>query len=160
MGLEHQRKLARLREFAAAGGTTCGQLTFAWRFTVIPPGEDLVQGAIIDRSLDEMVQAKATIAFAAVDHHVVERLDVAGGFPDARVHDDGRVHADHVLALRHHRRPPGVENSSPQFNAEGTIVPESVQPSVYFAALEDVAPSLTQRNEGFEIFESAFVGHR
>ena len=92
-----------------------------------------------------VVESIALLAFAAVDHEVVEEIVVTGAFPDLRVHDDGAIEPSHLEFSRRagkefhfvmaddHIVPPGVFNVSFEKDAEGPVVPESVQTAVNFA---------------------------
>ena len=46
------------------------------------------------------------LGILVVDQRVVESVDVAGGFPGGRMHEDGRVDADDVVVQRRHELPP------------------------------------------------------
>ena len=98
----------------------------------------------------KLVLAPAAVADDALDERVGEALDVAAGPPDLRVHDDGRVEADHVVALEDHGAPPGVLDVALELGAERAVVPGAGQASVNLAALEDEASALA---EGYELVQ-------
>ncbi len=80
--LEHQVEFARLGELAL--------LEFAGML------------ARLERAFAglHVVGPEAGLALAAIDHHVVEQVVVAGALPDLRMHDDRRLDADHGERLR------------------------------------------------------------
>jgi len=45
-------------------------------------------------ALDEVVGAMAGLAGFAIDHRVIERRNVAGGFPHAGIHENGGIESD------------------------------------------------------------------
>src|SRR5438093_3214639 len=96
----------------------------------------------------QVVGAKATLAVLAVGHRVGEGLDVAAGLPDARVHDDGGVDANDVVAHLDHGPPPGALDVVLELDAEGAVVPEAADAAVDLAGLEDEAAALAERDEG------------
>ena len=98
----------------------------------------------------KLVLAPAPVADDALDERVGEALDVAAGPPDLWVHDDGRVEADHVVALEDHGAPPGVLDVALELGAERAVVPGAGQASVNLAALEDEASALA---EGYELVQ-------
>ena len=125
--LEHQVERARLGELAAARRS---------------PGR---------RRLSRWSARKRLLAVPAVDHRVGEGRDVAARLPDARVHDDRRVDADDVVALLHHRPPPGALDVVLHLDAQRAVVPEAADAAVDLAAGEDEAAPLAQRDEGIEL---------
>src|SRR5512132_418422 len=98
--------------------------------------------------LDQVVLAEALVAVAALDQRVGERLEVAGGLPDPRGHDDGRVLADHVVAQLHDRAPPGPLDVVLQLDPERTVVVARTDPAVDLARLEGEAAASGQVDDG------------
>ncbi len=104
-----------------------------------------------------MVGTVAVLGFAAVDHGVGEAADVSGGDPDLGVHDDGAIEADHIEGLAVEAGgwaaddilPPGVLEVAFEFDAEGAVVPESVDAAVDFGGLPDEAAAAAEGDEFF-----------
>ena len=141
--LEHEVEGARLGEvLGAAGGAgdALGQLPVLAVGDQLPP-----------LLLAELVGAVALLAVLAVDHGVGEAAEVAGGLPDARVHDDRGVEADDVLTAVDGEAPPGVADVALELGAHRAVVPEAVDAAVDFGAGEDEAAALAQRDDGFEV---------
>ena len=101
--------------------------------------------------LAELVGAVALLAVLAVDHRVGEAADVAGGLPDARVHDDRGVEADDVLAPLDGVVPPGVADVALELRAHGAVVPEAVEAAVDLGGGEDEARALAERGDRVEV---------
>ncbi len=89
----------------------------------------------------------------------MEQVVVTGAFPDLRVHDDGAIEADHIVGagglfglnefvvVLAHVLPPRFFDISFQFDAEGTVVPETIESAVDFAGLEKKSVGFAMRNE-------------
>ena len=140
-GLEHQVELSRLGELAV--GVLAGLL-----------GRLPRAGGV-----SELVGAEARLAGLAVDQRVGEAGDVAGGLPDAGVHQDGGVEALDVVALAHHRIPPALLDVVLQLDAERAVVPDGAGASVDLGGLEDEAPALGEADEGVEDVGAGRGGH-
>ena len=117
-------------------------------FFVLGVGEHQRGGVGFVFENEDLVGAVAALGFAAVDHRVFKVADVAGGFPDFRVHDDGAVEADDVFAALDGGFPPAFLDVALQFDAERAVVPEAVDASVDFRGLENKAAALAERGEG------------
>src|SRR3989344_477988 len=94
-----------------------------------------------------MVSAVARLTLFAVDHRVVVVGHVARGVPHLRVHHDGGVDADHVLAFGDEAPPPPLLNGILQFHAERTVTPAVPEAAVNLRTREHKAPALTERND-------------
>jgi hypothetical protein len=96
-----------------------------------------------------------SLTLAASLHRITETRQVAAGFPDLGVHDDRAIDTDHldVLAAGAGRRvadhvlPPGVLDVALQLGAQRAVVPETADPAVDFARLEDEAAPLAQGDD-------------
>ena len=99
-------------------------------------------------TIRQMVGAKAMLADLAVDHHVVKRVDVAGGLPHQRMHDDRRVERDDVVAQLDRVAPPRVLDVAFENRAERTVVPKPVDAAVDLARLKDSQPMPAQSDLG------------
>ena len=127
-----------------------------WRGSVSVPALAAVRaGDLRGRSL-QVVRAEAELAVAAVDHRVAEAGDVAGGLPDARVHDDRRVDALDVVAQLDHVPPPGRLDVVLELDAERAVVPEAGHAAIDLARREDEAASLGEAGDDVEVRR----GHR
>ena len=87
--------------------------------------------------LDEDVGAVALLAVLVVDQGIVESIHVAGGLPDARVHEDGAVQTHDVLVHLHHSFPPVLLDIILQLHAQLTVVVDSGEAVVDLRARED-----------------------
>ena len=74
-----------------------------------------------------------------------------------RVHDDGGVEADHVVALEDHGTPPGVLDVALELGAERAVVPGAGQASVYLAVLEDEASAFAEGYELVQVYGHALL---
>ena len=122
-------------------GSVNGPLPQLGHFSLALGGGAAVLG--LER-LDQVVLAEALVAVGALDQRVGERLQVPGGLPDPRGHDDGRVLADHVVAQLHDRAPPGPLDVVLQLDPERTVVVARADPAVDLARLEGEAAAFGQ----------------
>jgi hypothetical protein len=83
----------------------------------------------------------------ALDQRVGEALEVARGLPRARVHEDGGVEGDDVVALLHHRAPPLGLDVRLELYAVVPVVVGRGQPAVDLRRREDEAAALAQRDD-------------
>jgi hypothetical protein len=109
-------------------------------------GAVLEHGAVL--RLD-VVGAHALVGERALAHEVGKGVDVAAGLPDGRIHEDAGVEAEYVLAFAGHRAPPDVAQVALQFGTKRAVVPDAAAAAVDFAALEDEAAALAERNDFF-----------
>ena len=89
----------------------------------------------------------------------MKQVVMAGAFPDLGVHDDRAVEARHfvgrggpgrldlLVMSEDHVAPPGLADIAFQFDAEGTVVPESLNAAVDFARLKQETSPFAQRNQ-------------
>jgi hypothetical protein len=109
--------------------------------------------------LDQFVGAEAMLAGLAVDHRVGEGVDVAAGLPDARIHDDGGVQADDIVALLDGRTPPGLFDVVLKLHAQRPVVPEAADAAVDLAALKNEPPALAQGDENVHGWRVGHLAH-
>ena len=95
----------------------------------------------------ELVCAKALLAGPAVDHRVREVVDVARGFPGARVANDAAVYAHDIGTFAHHTIPPNGLQVVLELDAQRAVVPEPVDAAVDLARLKDEAAPRAQRHD-------------
>jgi hypothetical protein len=107
----------------------------------------------------EMVVAVPPLRLPAVDHPVVEQIEVARALPDLRMHDDRAVEPRHFVRgwgadgagefvmPRDHVEPPRVLEIALERHAERAVVPEAVETAVDLARLEDEAAALGERHD-------------
>ena len=107
-----------------------------------------------DMVLDEDVGAIAFLGVFVVDQRVVEGIHMAGGFPDARVHEDGGVDTDDVLVVLHHGTPPVLLDVVFEFGSQLAIVVHGGETVVYLAGGEYEAVFL---GVGYYLFEEFFL---
>ena len=113
------------------------------------------------RHKEELVGAVSVFGDLAVHERVAEAGDVAGGFPDFRVHDDGSLDADDVVAAADHVVPPAVADVLLELHAEGAVVEKAVESAVDFGGLENEAAAFRERNDGFhEVRGLGLSGHK
>ena len=96
-----------------------------------------------------MIGAETGFAFLAVDHRIGEIGDMAGGFPDFGVHEDGGIDAFDIVALLGHGLPPEVFEIAFEFDAVGTVVPATAETAVDFGRLKHKATPFAQGNDLF-----------
>ena len=133
VGLEHEVELAWLGELAAA-------------FRAAQLGVRI--GALGRGLLAQMVLAPAALARAeALDERVGEALEVTGGLPRLRVHEDRGVERDHVVALLHDRPPPLGLDVRLEEDAVVPVVVGRRQPAVDLRGLEDEATPLAEGDD-------------
>ena len=94
-----------------------------------------------------LIDPVAGLAFLAVGHEVAELVDVAGGLPDARVADDGRIESLDVVAGFDHFVPPEVFDGALHARAVGAVVPESVESAVDFRTGKYESAALAQADD-------------
>ena len=73
--------------------------------------------------LYDFIGAVPAFAFLAVDQRIVEAGDVAGGHPNAGIHQNGAVDAHIVRAFLYEFLPPCFFDVVFQLNAERSVIP-------------------------------------
>ena len=106
----------------------------------------------------QLVLPEAALTVAAVDHGVRERFDVPARLPHLRMHQDGRIEADDIVALLHHRPPPGALDVVRHLDAQRTVIPRALQAAVDLAALEHEAAPFAQPDERLHIDARLHLG--
>ncbi len=108
---------------------------------------------------DQLIGAVARLRLAAIDHGVAEAAHVAARLPDARIHQHGRVEADHrerargvrrgerLVVVRDHVVPPRLLDVALELDAERPVVPAAVEAAVDLARREDESAPLAERHE-------------
>jgi hypothetical protein len=127
--LEHEVELARLGQVAVLG------------LARVPARAPAAGRAV------ELVGSKPELARAAVDQRVREPFDMARGFPDARVEDDGRVERDDVVALLDHRLEPGVPDVRLHEDAVVAVVVGRAEAAVDLGGGEDEPAPPAERHD-------------
>ncbi|MNC89846.1 hypothetical protein D3C83_58480 [compost metagenome] len=86
---------------------------------------------------------------------------MAAGLPDPGIHEQGGIEPDHREARRRtgrhlelvvpgdHVVPPGLLDIALEQDAQWSVVPGTVEPTVYFAGREDESAPLGQRYQLF-----------
>ena len=96
----------------------------------------------------QLVGPPATLALAhALHQRVDEVVDVAGGLPDLRVHDQRRLQTDHVVPQLDQVPPPELADVALERHAVGAIVVEPGEAAVDLARLEDESAPLAERGD-------------
>ena len=148
-GLEHQVELTDVREVLAAA-FRAGDVVVGDVLLHLLEGHGLclvVEAVRFDEVFDEVVRAVAGMAVFTVHERVGETADVAGRFPDFRVHEDGGVEADIVFVLLDEFLPPGTFDVVLQFDAEGAVVPAVGEAAVNVRTRENEPAVLAQRDD-------------
>src|SRR5262249_53349441 len=123
-------------------------------------GEAVLRAAVGARSrLGQLVGAEALLAVAAVDERIGERADVAARLPHLGRHEDGGVEADDVVAILHHRAPPGVLHVALQEDAERPVVPGRAESSGDLRRWEHQAAPLGQVDHAVDQLRIRGPGH-
>ena len=99
----------------------------------------------------QLVFPEAVMALAAFNQWIGKILDVAAGFPDARVHQNGRIQSHNIVPLHNDRAPPRFFDVALEFDPQRPIVPGGTQPAVDLAGLEHETPSFGQRQNFIHI---------
>lgn len=60
---------------------------------------------------------------------------------------DGTVHTDHIVALLHVFAPPVFLEVALEFHPHGTVVPATIQTTIYFSCLEDETPPFAEAHD-------------
>ena len=107
----------------------------------------VVEAVGFDEVFDEVVRAVAGMAVFTIHERVGEAANVAGRFPDFRVHEDGGVEADIVFVLLDEFLPPGAFDVVLQFDAEGAVVPAVGEAAVNVRTRENEPAVLAQRDD-------------
>ena len=114
--------------------------------------------AFILRNHDKKVICPvAFLGFPAIDHWIAKSADMAGGDPDLRVLNDGRIDADdlHRAAVRadggrdDHILPPAVAQVVFQLDSQRAVIPESVDSAIDFRGCEDKTATFAEGNNVF-----------
>ena len=103
-----------------------------------------------------VVGPEPVLALAAVHQRIGEAGHVAGGLPDARVHEDGGIEPLDVVPGVHHGPPPAVLDVLLELDAERPVVPDRAESAVDLGGLEDEPPALA---EGDQFVHQGRVGH-
>ena len=98
-----------------------------------------------------MVEAPALVADLALDECIREAADVAARDPHLWVGDERRIDADHVVAVAHHRPPPGVADVALEFDAERAVIVGVSETAIDLGGGEDKPAALGEGNDRFEV---------
>ncbi len=113
----------------------------------------------VDPAAPNLIVAIAFLRLAAIDHEIAEEIEMAGAFPDLRVHDDGAIEPDHLVGRGSagqdanivmggdHVAPPGFLDVAFEFDAEGAVIPETVEAAVDFARLKNEPSAFAEGDE-------------
>ena len=114
---------------------------------------------------EHLVVSVTPLRFGAVYHFVVEQVVMPGAFPNLRMHNNRAVqtnhlkfgrragHENHLVVRLNHVVPPRFLDVALDFDAQGAVVPKSVQTAVDFARLEQDSAAFAKR---YQIFH--FIG--
>src|SRR6185437_8418200 len=92
----------------------------------------------------DVIGTETLLAAFAIDQRVGEVLQMARGFPGARMLQDRAVETDDVAARRHHRAPPRLLDVALEFDAERAVVPRRAEAAVDLACGEDDSAALAE----------------
>jgi hypothetical protein len=119
----------------------------------------------------KMVVAVAAFRLPAIDHPVVEEIEVARTLPDLRVHDDRAIETGHLVGggspgerrqfvmAGHHVVPPAVLEIPLERHTEGAVIPEAVQAAVDLTRLKNEAAPLGERHDAIHPGLVVGLGH-
>ena len=144
------------KDTGAGGAVLCFVETIAKAFAGL--GHFLVDFLVIFGNLvfDEHVGAVSLFRVAVVYERVIEGINVAAGFPDGGVHEDGAVQAHDVFVQQDHGFPPVLFDIVFQFHAVLTIVVDSAEAIVNVAGGEYETVLLAMGND---FLEYVFLSH-
>ena len=71
---------------------------------------------------------------------------MATRLPNLRMHDNGSIQADYVVAHFGHAFPPKILNIPFELSSERTVIPEAVKPPVNFTRLKNESASFAKTN--------------
>jgi len=101
------------------------------------------------RRICHLVHSMPGLTVTAIGHLVTEFIQMAGGFPDLRMADDGRIQPFNVVPGFHHVLPPELFDGPFQGSAVGTAVPKTIDPAIDLRALKNEAAPFAERNQFF-----------
>jgi len=101
------------------------------------------------RNFVGLIGPKTAFAGFTVNHRIAERVHMAAGLPDFRVHDDGGFEADDIVAQLDHVAPPQLLDVALEFGTERTVIPKTVDAAVNFRGLINEPAPLAQRHDFF-----------
>src|SRR3989344_711933 len=96
------------------------------------------------------------MTFSAFYQQISKIIQVSARLPYFRIHQQGRINSDDIIALIDKLVPPRIFNILFQFNAQWTIIPRIGQTAVYFRAREYKATALAEGNYFFEFIVHLF----
>src|SRR5580700_8951063 len=96
-----------------------------------------------------MVGAKTMLTDLAVDHHVVKGVDMPRCLPYERMHDDGRVEGNDVVAQLDGVSPPGTLDVLLEHGPQRPVIPKPVDSAVDLAGLKDETSALGKSGDLF-----------
>ena len=123
--LEHTVELPRLRQLPSARGT-------------------------LPRAI-QIIVSEPLFASLAVYQRVGETLNVAGDFPDARVHQYRGINPYYIIASGDHIPPPCVFYVALKLDSKGAVVPCARQAAIYLAGLKNEPALFAQVYDGIHI---------
>ena len=97
--------------------------------------------------LDQMVGPESALAGLAVDQRIVEVDDVTRRLPDAWVHQDPGIEADHVAPPVDEGPPPELLDVVLQLDAERAVIPGVGQTAVNIGSGKDESASLGEGDD-------------
>ena len=104
----------------------------------------------------DLIGPESPFTSFAVDHGVSESGFVSAGFPNGATHENGAIHADDIVPMLGHTFPPVVLQVAFQGDAEGAVIPGSIEAAVDLGGWEDESSAFA---EGHDFFH-AVIGHR
>ncbi len=122
-------------------------------------GACVAPGGEVQGKHNQLIGAVAMARLAVIDHRVAETADVAAGLPHPRIHQQRAIEAHHPVPGRRTRRhrclvvplehvgPPRLFDVALELDAEGAVVPTTVEPAIDFARRKNEAPAFAQRND-------------
>src|SRR3989338_8373634 len=88
-----------------------------------------------------LIRAEPAFAFFALDEGVGESAHMAARLPRFRIHENGRIHAVHIITLIDEHSPPEILYIFFERDAQRSVVPRAREPAVYLRAGINKAPT-------------------
>ena len=109
---------------------------------------------------DQHIRAITLLRVPVVDQRIIERIDMTGGFPCRRVHEDSGIDTDDVLMQQGHRIPPITLDIVLQLYAVLTIVIHCAETVIDLAGRKNETVLLAMRDDFLKCFFLCLLCHK
>jgi len=154
--LEHHIELADVTEFRFA---TIRASHFEEVLIVVERGGTLVicrvldfldfARVLFDPGFHQVIGPETILAIITLKQGVVKAADVPAGLPNLLVHQDGSVHAVHIVAVFDESLPPQVTDIALQLDPQRAVVPSAGEAAINLTALVNKTAAFAQTNDCF-----------